>query len=164
MFKLQGTWERERERERQRERGRKNSNTGWNSYKTRKASLLTSCKQSAGSKTNLHASKVCFWLRYKHPLPPTTLLFLLLLLLPLCVFLVILILFPSHRYCLITRLIIFFKYSLYVCFVLYVFSILCILCFCIVLCIVSPLVYSRLFYQFCTNLPTAAAGWEPNRI
>jgi len=39
--------------------------------------------------------------------------------------------------------------TFYVCFlVLYIFSILCILCFCIVLCIVSPFVYSCLFPIF----------------
>jgi len=73
-------------------------------------------------------------------------------------------LFAPVCYLLITRLTFSNILCMFAFSFVFLFSILCILCLCIVLCTVSPFVYSWLFYHFCTNLPTAAAGWETNRI
>ena len=64
---------------------------------------------------------------------------------------VVALLLASICYFIITRLMFFFKYSLYVrllCFVGLLFFILCILCFCFVLSIVSPSVSFLFFYKF----------------
>jgi hypothetical protein len=64
----------------------------------------------------------------------------------------------------------FSNYSTYVFNIIFMFAFLICLfvfyfvysAFCIVLCIVSPTVYSCLFPIFCTSLPTSATGWKPN--